>query len=307
MNTSSLLINEWPLMVQPSLAKRLGSIERAIVLQQVHWLLQQPNSGEIDEDGNRWVWGTMQEWCDLYFRMWKPATLKKHLRWLRENGYLIVEQRSKNPMDRKNYYRIDYRVLEGESAPEAPRKQGPMDPGKGGKTGGCKGRESHLTKGNEDHPSNKGNDRHLAKGNEDHPCLYKEQRCHYRDDTEMSVQRGDARARAPACAPATSPSVLPPWVNPRAWAEFEQHRREMRKPLTDLARKKAWSQLRGLTHEQQQAVVDYSIAGRYQGLFPDRLKRNSTSLPVNRKVALEERNRAVAQAYLEMTAREDAQ
>lgn len=67
----------------------------------------------------------------------------------------------------------------------------------------------------------------------------------------------------------------PPWINRSAWAEFETHRREIRKPLTDLARVKAWNQLRELSAEQQQRVIDYSIAGRYTGLFPERANAQS--------------------------------
>ena len=106
-----LLIDERPLVVQPSLVRLLGSIERAIVLQQIHLLSQQ--SEEADEQENRWTCGTQTEWCDEYFKMWKPPTLKKHLRWLRENGYLIVSQRSANPFDKTNHYRVNYAQITG--------------------------------------------------------------------------------------------------------------------------------------------------------------------------------------------------
>ena len=151
----SLLINERPLIVQPSLVKLLGSIERAVVLQQIHWLLQQPKTGEIDEDGNKWVWGTLQDWCDDYFQMWKPPALKKHLRWLRENDYLIVDQRSEDRWKKTNYYRLNYEKI------------------------------THH-EGNDDYPS-KGNDRYLSKGTDDYPSKgndrypsYKEQRLQQR-------------------------------------------------------------------------------------------------------------------------------
>ena len=121
MREGGLLIDERPLIVQPSLVKLLGSIERAVVLQQIHWLLKQPKSGEIDEDGNKWVWGTLQEWCDDYFQMWKPRTLRMHLAWLRENGYLIVEQRSEDRWKKTNYYRIDYeKIAQQEGNDDAP-------------------------------------------------------------------------------------------------------------------------------------------------------------------------------------------
>lgn len=113
---SRFLIDDRPLIVLPSLAKLLGSIERALVLQQIHWLSQQPKSGVVDDDGNKWVWGTLKEWSEDYFSMWSAATLKYHFRWLRENDYIIVEQLSRNKWDKTNYYRINYSTLEKHTA-----------------------------------------------------------------------------------------------------------------------------------------------------------------------------------------------
>ena len=65
--------------------------------------------------------------------------------------------------------------------------------------------------------------------------------------------------------------ILPSEVNQQAWAEFEAHRKEIRKPLTDLARTKAAKILSPLSHVDQQATVDKSIQSRWSGLFPDKV------------------------------------
>lgn len=65
---------------------------------------------------------------------------------------------------------------------------------------------------------------------------------------------------------------LPDWINPNSWKEFEQHRRDMRQPLTDLARTKAANTLKALTFEQQQACIDMTIQNRWKGLFPEQHK-----------------------------------
>ena len=64
--------------------------------------------------------------------------------------------------------------------------------------------------------------------------------------------------------------TIPTGVNPDAWKEFEQHRKDIRKPLTDTARIKAANILLSLSPEQQQACVDKSITSRWAGLFPDK-------------------------------------
>ena len=85
----------------------------------------------------------------------------------------------------------------------------------------------------------------------------------------------------------------PHWLNLQAWAEFEQHRREIKKPLSDLARQKAANQLKCLNHEQQQACVDSTIQNHWQGLFPDKHRgnNNATSKPVSAAAERDERHR----------------
>jgi hypothetical protein len=109
---SNLLIDERPIMFLPSLARALGSCERAIVLQQVHYLLRLPNSGIWDDDGVHWVWGSYEEWCKDYFTMWSPHTLAKIIRKLEDMGVLISAQLRAQEHDRTKFYRIDYRALD---------------------------------------------------------------------------------------------------------------------------------------------------------------------------------------------------
>lgn len=73
--------------------------------------------------------------------------------------------------------------------------------------------------------------------------------------------------------------VPPSWLNLDAWQEFEQHRSssaKLKRGWTDLARTKAANQLEGLTHQEQQQLIDYSIQGGYPALYPDRLTRQSS-------------------------------
>lgn len=111
---NKLLFDEKPLIVLPSLVKRLGSMERAVVLQQIHWLLQQPKSG-INRDGYHWVWGSYAEWCEDYFPFWQPAALRRHIVWLEENGLLVSAQYGKDQWSRTKSYRIEYSRLYDEN------------------------------------------------------------------------------------------------------------------------------------------------------------------------------------------------
>ena len=82
-----------------------------------------------------------------------------------------------------------------------------------------------------------------------------------------------------------------PWVSPaglnlEAWAEFEQHRKDIKKPLTDTARTKAANQIIHLDPAEQQSTVDKSISSRWAGLFPD--KTTATSQDEKRRAAIEQ-------------------
>ena len=85
--------------------------------------------------------------------------------------------------------------------------------------------------------------------------------------------------------------VIPDFINQQAWGEFEQHRKEIKKPMSNLARTKATNQLKDLNHEQQQEVVDYSIQGGYPGLYPEQLKKrganNDTHIGAGKKTRRE--------------------
>jgi len=65
-------------------------------------------------------------------------------------------------------------------------------------------------------------------------------------------------------------------INKKALEEFKEHRKLMRKPLSGLALKKNIKVLEGCSYDEQQRIVDQSIASGWQGLFPLKDKKQST-------------------------------
>lgn len=105
---SSLLINEPPLQVLPSLAVKIGLAE-AIVVQQIHYWLQRTKPMD---DGLRWVYNSLAEW-EKQFPFWHRNTIANHLKSLRQSGILVAEFKAPKATDRTLYYRIDYDKLGG--------------------------------------------------------------------------------------------------------------------------------------------------------------------------------------------------
>lgn len=63
-------------------------------------------------------------------------------------------------------------------------------------------------------------------------------------------------------------SDQPTDINQEALEEFQEHRIEIKKPMTPLAIKKAIKVLRPFSLEQQQYMVDQAILNGWRGLFP---------------------------------------
>jgi len=107
---SKLLMDESPLQVLPGLANLLG-INGAIILQQLHWLLQDDRNGVI-MDNMRWIYNTYDQWQKTYFTWISSSAIKAIFLKLEKDGYVISVQPKKNNYDRRKYYTINYSKFE---------------------------------------------------------------------------------------------------------------------------------------------------------------------------------------------------
>lgn len=110
---SKLLINEPPLQVLPSLAVAVG-LQEAIVLQQVHYWL---GASRNVKDGRKWVYNTYEQWAEQ-FPFWKPESIRKIFKSLRDQGLIIAMQADPQGWNKTNFYSINYEALELIPRPE---------------------------------------------------------------------------------------------------------------------------------------------------------------------------------------------
>ena len=104
-----LLINESPLQILPSLALKVG-LNEAILLQQLHF--RSLISSNM-RDGYKWVYKTYDEWKNEEFPFWSVDTIKRAIRKLENNGYIVsTSSYNRMKMDKTKWYRIDYSKLE---------------------------------------------------------------------------------------------------------------------------------------------------------------------------------------------------
>jgi len=100
------------------------------------------------------------------------------------------------------------------------------------------------------------------------------------DDANALRTECDGNANHKPLTTNHKPLNIPQDINPTSWKEFEDHRKQMRKPLSDLARTKAMNVIKEFTFDQQAAIIDKSIQSRWAGLFPE--KSYEKNQPTNR-------------------------
>ncbi|HQS84935.1 MAG TPA: DnaA N-terminal domain-containing protein [Alphaproteobacteria bacterium] len=103
---SSLLINEPPLQVLPTLAHRIG-LNEALMLQQVHYWLNPKLNRNIFEK-RHWVHNTYRQW-QAQFPFWSQRTIQRILLSLEEKSLLLAFL--KNDFQKTKHYTIDYDQL----------------------------------------------------------------------------------------------------------------------------------------------------------------------------------------------------
>lgn len=111
---ASLLLDEPPILVYPTLAKALG-INKAVIMQQIHFLLNAARTANHHYnfvDGRWWVYNSYAEWVDRYFPWLSPGGLKRMLLELEKEHYLLSRQSVKVKSDRRKWYTIHYDVWE---------------------------------------------------------------------------------------------------------------------------------------------------------------------------------------------------
>ena len=112
---SKLLIDEYPLVVLPSLAKSIG-LHEAIILQQLHYWINHvgPDGKRYGRvaDEVRWIRNTVKEWHQSNFMFLSESMIYRAFEKL-EKLELIKSRKDLNKIgyDRTKWYTVDYSVL----------------------------------------------------------------------------------------------------------------------------------------------------------------------------------------------------
>ena len=103
---SRLIINERPLLIPPTLARKIG-LNEAIVLQQIHFWL---SVSEHEKGGRKWVYNSYDDW-QKQFPFWSKSTVIRIFNRLEESGYVESANYNAMTIDRTKWYTINYDLL----------------------------------------------------------------------------------------------------------------------------------------------------------------------------------------------------
>ena len=106
---NNLLIDEPPLVVLPGLAVAIG-LNEAIVLQQLHFLLQNPKTGAV-VGGEHYIYNSYRQW-HKHFQFFSESTVKRTFLNLERQGLVESIQPNKRDHDHRKYYRVAYDALD---------------------------------------------------------------------------------------------------------------------------------------------------------------------------------------------------
>ena len=109
----SLLFDEHPLVLSPTLAKVLGNLNEAVFIQQVHyWLEIKKQTGKNFVEGRYWIYNSVEAWLKQFPWM-SSATLRRTIDNLVDKGFVIKGNFNRRKMDHTTWYTLDYeKILE---------------------------------------------------------------------------------------------------------------------------------------------------------------------------------------------------
>ena len=127
MAKSDLIIQETPLVFQPSLALMIG-LNEAIVLQTLQYCCNQKKFGKV-HDGKRWIYNTLEQWREFSFPFWTTRTIGEIFRTLETMGLIESDQLDLKKGSAMKYYTVTHsalNILTREKLPHVEESSTPM-------------------------------------------------------------------------------------------------------------------------------------------------------------------------------------
>lgn len=103
-------MDEYPLLIFPQLACKVG-LNESIILQQIHyWNKINRKANNNFEDGFYWTFNSYPQWQEQ-FPFWSLNTIIRAISKLEKSKLVVSGNYNKLKQDNTKWYRIDYEIL----------------------------------------------------------------------------------------------------------------------------------------------------------------------------------------------------
>lgn len=232
------------------LAEKYG-IEKALIIDYfAYWVVENMRNERNFHEGRYWVFNSASALSEKFHYI-SRRTMNQKLQELETDGILISGNFNKNKFDRTKWYSFkdEYAWLLDEHRSSA-----------------------EIAASSGDNFQSIGESSHSIGEN----CQWSGENCHsikisntYTDKNSKEFQTDSSLSLANAReAKKQEAFKIPSFINPKIWKDFETMRKQIRKPMSERAKKLIVSKLQNLGEDKANEILDQSIVNCWQDVYP---------------------------------------
>ena len=239
------------------LAEKYG-IEKALIIDYfAYWVVENMRNERTFHEGRYWVFNSASALSEKFHYI-SRRTMNQKLQELEADGILISGNFNKNKFDRTKWYSFkdEYALLLDEHRSSA-----------------------EIAASSRDNLQSIGESSHSIGEN----CQWSGENCHsikisntYTDKNSKEFQTDSSLSLANAReAKKQEAFKIPSFINPEIWKDFEAMRKQIRKPMSERAKKLIVSKLQSLGEDKANEILEQSIVNCWQDVYPLKTGKNN--------------------------------
>jgi hypothetical protein len=239
------------------LAEKYG-IEKALIIDYfAYWVVENMRNEKNFHEGRYWVFNSASALSEKFHYI-SRRTMNQKLQELEADGILISGNFNKNKFDRTKWYSFkdEYAWLLDEHRSSA-----------------------EIAASSGDNLQSIGESSHSIGEN----CQWSGENCHsikisntYTDKNSKKFQTDSSLSLANAReAKKQEAFKIPSFINPEIWKDFEAMRKQIRKPMSERAKKLIVAKLQSLGEDKANEILEQSIVNCWQDVYPLKTDRSS--------------------------------
>jgi hypothetical protein len=287
MSKSNLLIDETPIVFQPTLAKLIG-LHEAIVLQTLKFWCGQKRSGKVVDD-ERWIFNTAEQWREFSFPFWSTRTIGEIFRTLESMGLIKSKQFDLQAGKAMKYYTISnaaLTILTSEKADHMEDSSTPIwkilpdhleDSSRSARARLIKEYTENQTENQKPITLLQREEK-----NETQSFTTKSNEANISGSANAKLKSADGKEKPPRCeAPPENnfPAELDSPDFREVWEEYLEFRKQNKWKTVEIWRAKLLKKLVSWGKEDAIASLNSSMESGYQGVFQPKVKQTQSQNP----------------------------